>query len=336
MNKKASIKTIYAVLLTAIVVGAIAVAAGWYVGSQGEKADLPGADIRIDFFGCWSGSDEINGVLLGGLHAAADPLGITVVEHFDEGDPVVQVTQVEEALAAGTDGILIAAMYGDAMKDVLERAMAQGIPVVSVVFETEGLPYDVYVGPGSLVDYGYLRASKVDPYVPNGGKVLHVTGNVGTSQHLQNLEGYEKWFDEQGKSVTIVPLEGGWGLDGAQAAVAAELAANTDYDAIVVDTAVGFAGAYLAAKDNPDYGPGDAPIAGISLGDAVVEGIQNGYVLGTTCWGPWQNMYMAVQQIYPAIKYGEIVPACPLNTAMGWCDKNNLDSYLELEDTVGC
>lgn len=338
INEKA-IATVSAVIFTAIIIGAIAGAGGWLLGRaevEEENVELPGAGIRIDFFGCWSSTDKINPVLLGGLHAAADPLGITVVDHFDEGDPVLGVSQVEMAIAAGTDGILIAAGFGEPLKTALEGAMASGIPVVEVVFETPELPHDVYVGPGSLVDYGYFRASKVDEYVPDGGKILYVTGTLGTAQQVQNLEGYEKWFDEQGKDVQIDLLESGWSLDVIQVAVAAKLAAVTDYDTVLCDGAVGTAGTYLAMRDDPNYGPGDAPIAGIDLQDVVIDGIRDGYVEGVVCWGPWQCLYMAVHQIYPRIKYGEYVPMQPVNTSMSWIDSSNLEDFLPYNDIIGC
>jgi ribose transport system substrate-binding protein/inositol transport system substrate-binding protein len=127
-------------------------------------------------------------LMVEGMQAEADELGVKLTILDANNDASTQLSQVENLIASKSDVILVAAVDADAIVPALDMAEEAKIPLtgVNMLMNTDK-PY-YYAGPND-VEAGELEAQYVIDAIGGKGNVVILEGPIGTSAQLQRLEG---------------------------------------------------------------------------------------------------------------------------------------------------
>ncbi|MDR2456107.1 MAG: substrate-binding domain-containing protein [Deltaproteobacteria bacterium] len=127
-------------------------------------------------------------LMVEGMKAEAEELGVKLTILDANNDASVQLNQVENLIASKVDVILVAAVDADAIVPALDMAQAAGIPLtgVNMLINTDRSYY--YAGPND-VEAGELEAQYVVDAIGGKGNVVILEGPIGTSAQLDRLEG---------------------------------------------------------------------------------------------------------------------------------------------------
>jgi ribose transport system substrate-binding protein/inositol transport system substrate-binding protein len=127
-------------------------------------------------------------LMVEGMQAEADDLGVELIVLDANNDAATQLSQVENLIAKKVDVILVAAVDADAIVPALDMAEAAGIPLtgVNMLMNTDKKYY--YAGPND-VEAGELEAQYIIDKIGGKGNVVILEGPIGTSAQLQRLEG---------------------------------------------------------------------------------------------------------------------------------------------------
>ena len=129
-------------------------------------------------------------------------------EFFDaKGDRNTQIDQMKEAIAAGSEAIVLLAIDGDGIIPIVEQANAAKIPVVTVNRDANGGDrYRVY---SEEYEAGKLQADFMAKNLPPGANVVYLegTGNLGSSQ--QRWDGFRRECLEKRSDINLLDMQDG-------------------------------------------------------------------------------------------------------------------------------
>lgn len=208
------------------------------------------------FVGCGSGEEKADGgykialcnfslgetwryQMLAEFQQAAETLKAegVISEYYEtnaEGEASKQVADMQDLIAKGVDGILIAPVNATACNDVISEAMAAGIKVV--VFNSgcdpEFTDYTAYVYQDNF-DFGVINAQfVVDALGAEGGKVIALQGVAGNEINATRWAGAKSVFDQNPQIEIIAEANGNWDYADGKAATEALLSAYPEIDAV--------------------------------------------------------------------------------------------------------
>jgi inositol transport system substrate-binding protein len=135
----------------------------------------------------------------------AAKLGLRLVFQDGKGDSAVQSAGVEAAVASGqVDALLIAPNDVHALVPAVNLALARGMPVVTVDRQVVGTRQPVpHVGVDNVFG-GRLLAQWVLARFPDGARVLHLTGQPGSSTAIDRARGVRDAFAAAGPRYPLV------------------------------------------------------------------------------------------------------------------------------------
>lgn len=191
-----------------------------------------------------------------GARAKGEELGVTVnvMAPPQESDVASQISQIEDALAQGIDGIAIAPTDPDALTPVLEGAIADGVPVVYI--DTRGNMEDVtFIGTNNE-EGAKLAADYICENVEPGSNVAILQGLITQSTGQARATGSKAGMEACGLNV-VAEQPANW--DRAEAVTVMEniLTGNPDIRAV------------FASNDNMALGAVEA-IKNAGLGDQIM------------------------------------------------------------------
>jgi simple sugar transport system substrate-binding protein len=270
-----------------------------------------------------------------GAKAAAEDLGITLVEQYSGWDPQTMIEQFNHALAASPDGIVIMGHPGEAAFEALvDEAISQGIiitsgnnplPNLEAKYKSMGFGYagaDLYAG-------GYLT-----------GQAMVAAGLEAGDEALV----YDIWHQE-GRSVSS---QGVFDALTEAGLVVEKLDVSDEVDS-EASLAIPILTAYLEAHPNlraigTQHGnitsnlpkvleaagkePGEVIVGGIDLSPATIEGITQGYISVSFDQVLYLQGYFPVQQIWLTKNYQ--IPGLHINTGIGTVTPENIGQIAPL------
>ena len=217
-------------------------------GNGDKKLALLMADLGNPFFH----------VLRDAVVEQAESLGYEVMVYDGQNDASKQPSQVEDALQKGVDAIVINPADEDSTANALKDAIDQDIPVVTV---------DRKVNVDGILSYlvtdntkgGQLAGEWLANQLPDGGKVVHVEGVMGTAPQRERGGGFLSVIDpaqnSSSKFTILDTVVGDFSMAPAEAAMSDILAKHDDIDVVFAqnDTmAVGIARAIETAGREDD------------------------------------------------------------------------------------
>ncbi|CAN5821983.1 sugar ABC transporter substrate-binding protein [soil metagenome] len=140
-------------------------------------------------------------------------------------DVAAQISQTENMISAGAQGIIINAISPTALTPTVERARQEGIVVVA--FDAIVEASDIVQVNEDQVEMGQIWAEFLIENAGESGKILMINGVAGTSVDIDRQTGGKAVF-EQYPDIEIVEVVGQWDPGTAQTVTANALAAHDD------------------------------------------------------------------------------------------------------------
>jgi D-xylose transport system substrate-binding protein len=242
------------------------------------------------------------------IKAALEAAGNTYISADAQASAAKQLTDVEALIAQGADALIILAMDKDAIGPAIDKAAAEGIPVVGYdrLIEDNRAFYLTFDNKG----VGRIIAQTVMAAVPEGNYAI-IKGDPGDPNAGFLREGMEEVIGASVASgkIKIVgeSFTQGWTPDNAQANMEQILtAANNDVDAVLAqnDGMAGGAIAALAAQGlNIPVGGQDGDLAALNR---VARGNQT-----VSVWKDSRQLGKAAAEIAAALAGGTALDAIP-------------------------
>ena len=297
-----------------------------------DTAPTKGTDIVIYMQMGGNEGDPSTLARTNGAKAAADTLGVTLVEQYSGWDPQVMIEQFTQARAASPDGIVIMGHPGeDAFETLVDEAVADGIVVTSgnnplsslqAKYQTQGFGYagaDLYQG-------GYLTGTAMVAAGLEPGDRALVYDIWHQEGRSVSARGVFDALEDAGLEVEMLDVSDE--VDG-EASLAipiltAYLEANPGLKAI--GTQHGNITATLThVLEAVGKEPGDVIIGGIDLSPATIDGLEKGYISASFDQVLYLQGFLPVLQVYLTREL--LIPGLTVNTGVGTFTPEN---YLEI------
>lgn len=264
-----------------------------------------------------------------GARAAAEALGVTLIEQYSSWDPQTMIDQFGEALAAQPTGVVIMGHPGEAAFEALvDEAISQGIlvtsgnnplPNIEAKYQSQGFGY----AGADLYDGGYLTGQAMVAAGLQAGDeavVYDIWSQAGRSVSSQGV--YDA-LTEAGLTVEKLDVSQEVDSDASLAipVLTAYIEAHPNLRALGTQhgniTAVLPQVLQAAGKQ-----PGDIIIGGIDLSPATIDGITEGWISASFDQVLYLQGYFPVQQIWLTKNY--LIPGLHINTGVGTVRPDNI------------
>ena len=270
-------------------------------------------------------------VVYNGAKAAEAAFGPTVTYQWSDWDPDKMITQFNEAVATGPDGIAIMGHPGDdAFGPLVDDARAEGILVTSMNVELQELS-EAYAADG----FGYVGAVQHDAGYALGaeavsrgdlqeGDLAFVWGLVSQPGRGQRTQGIIDALEDAGLTVEYLEIDDATNEDPSNgvATFTGFASANPDLAAIFIDhgNLTSTIPTYMEAAG---LEPGSIYAAGFDLSPATVQGVQDGYISLVIDQQQYLQGFLSVLQLCLTHQYG--FSGLFVNTGGGFVDESNIE-----------
>lgn len=184
---------------------------------------------------------------------AAEQKGVTVKVLDAQKDPEKQVSQAQQLINEGVDGILLIPVTPDCAATIVRMANEADIPIaIENIFLSEEAAKGV-VGQAACQyrDIGYAAIKYAADTYP-GCKLLYVHGGAGLGVYEDYKIGVDAALEEFKDKVTMVGLiDGKWETEAAQNVTQDFITSGqSDFDIVFANNGMEAKGVYNALKDN--------------------------------------------------------------------------------------
>ncbi len=271
-------------------------------------------------------SDSWWNTIKNALRVAADQMDVTVeYRNPPTGDLADMARIVEQATAAGADGLIVTIADYDVLSGPIRAAADNGIPVITInsgtVEQSQSLGALLHVGQPEY-DAGHgagLRA-----------KSEGATDFVCVNHYITNPASVERcqgFADGLGVSLEGRMIDSGMDPGEVSNKVSAYLNANPQTDAIL---ALGPNSAEPTLKALQDQGlAGETYFATFDLSPSISAGIKAGDIAFAVDQQPYLQGYLPVVILTNLARYG-VVPGNSINSGPGFVTKDNIGLVEEL------
>jgi simple sugar transport system substrate-binding protein len=270
-------------------------------------------------------------VVFNGAKAAEAAFGPTVTYQWSDWDPDTMITQFNEAVATGPDGIAIMGHPGDdAFGPLVDDAREQGILVTSMNtqlpelegrYATEGFGY---VG-AVLHDAGFALATEaINRGGLQAGDQALVWGLVSQPGRGERTQGIIDALEEAGLEVEYLEIDDATNEDPSNGVptFTGFASANPDLAAIFIDHG-NLTSTIPTYMESAGLEPGSIYAAGFDLSPATVQGVRDGYINLVIDQQQYLQGFLAIAQLCLTHNYG--FSGLFVNTGGGFVDATNID-----------
>jgi simple sugar transport system substrate-binding protein len=266
------------------------------------------------------------GVFNNAIQAAKKYYGVNIKWMGPEKYSIQQmVDMIETAIAAKPDGLVVTIPDVSALKNPLNRAISQGIPVIAINVGDRGtvgeaIPYLCYVG-GSEYQMGYQAGLRMlrefSTSKPKRGVVLiHEVGHIGLEQRAK---GFTDAFAAQG--IPVEKLAGTPNASENYQALDAYLTRNPDTDAVFTLGPLGAHPALSLFKDKNLFGK--VKIGTVDLSPTILDAIKKGQMVFGVDQQAYLQAFLPIGFLILYKDYG-IVPIGDVLTGPAIIDAKNI------------
>ena len=122
-----------------------------------------------------------------------------------QNDSATQVQDVEDLLARGIDLLLISPLTSDALTPVCEKAMEQGIPVVTLDRNVE-CDVTCFIGAENK-PMGVASADKLAEALNKKGKIVEIQGTAGASATIDRHDGFAEQLEKEYPDMEVIATQ---------------------------------------------------------------------------------------------------------------------------------
>ncbi len=309
-------------------------------GGGGGGSDLcSGMDIVFFPGGTEGGGFET--VVYNGAKAAEEAFGPDIQYQWSDWDPSQMVSQFQEAVATGPDGIAVMGHPGDdSFKPLIDDAVDEGILVTAMNTE---LPESLdahqaggfgYVGAELHKAGADLATETIDRAGLEEGDTVFVWGLRAQPGRGERTQGILDALEEAGIEPDYLEIDDATNQDPANGvdAFTGYASSHPDLAAIIIDhgNLTSTIPTYLEAAN---LGSDDVFAAGFDMSPATVEGVQDGAIDLVIDQQQWLQGFEAVLQLCLSHQYG--FSGLFIDTGGGFVDADNIEAIAPLvEDQI--
>ena len=122
-----------------------------------------------------------------------------------QNDSATQVQDVEDLLARGIDLLLISPLTSDALTPVCEKAMEQGLPVVTLDRNVE-CDVTCFIGAENK-PMGVASADKLAEALDKKGKIVEIQGTAGASATIDRHDGFAEQLEKEYPDMEVIATQ---------------------------------------------------------------------------------------------------------------------------------
>jgi len=241
-------------------------------------------------------------------------------------DAAEQVSVLEGLIQKKVDGILVSCNDADALKDVIDRAMAQGIKVATFDSDSPNSKRLFYAGTDNY-GIGKKAAEFMIQLLPKGGKVAVLTGVLGAPNLEQRIVGFKDGV--KGSKIVVLPIQ--TGEDDVQKSVEVVnqyTAANKDLAGWFFDGGWPYFADPEALKEIKNFMGKGGKIVSIDTFYPMLKYVNLGMVNELIGQNYTAMGTIGIQELYKAIKGQPLTKGQNINTGSEIVDKSNVDKVL--------
>lgn len=187
-------------------------------------------------------------VLSDSVEKRGEELGYEVIVYDGQNNPSSQPAQIEDAIQKGVSAIIINPGDESSTANALKEAISQGIPVVTVdrAVDLDGILSYIVTDNTSG---GEMAGEWLQEYLPDGGKVVHIEGVMGTAPQRERGGGFLSIIDSVDSNFEIIDtVVGDFSMAPAEAAMSDLLAKHDDIDVVFAQNDIMAVGAVRAIE----------------------------------------------------------------------------------------
>ncbi|MFO7679960.1 MAG: ABC transporter substrate-binding protein [Chloroflexota bacterium] len=259
-----------------------------------------------------------------GTEKAAQEFGVTVTFEGPETEAMVdkQVEMVQAALDKKPAALCLAALDTQALIPMLERAKAEGIPVVG--FDS-GVDSDIPIATAATDNLAAaaLAADKMAELIGGEGQVAVIVHDQTSRTGIDRRDGFVNRMEAEYPNIEIVDIQYGGG----------DQLKSTDLAKAIIQAHPDLKG-FFGANEGSIIGVlnavtemnkvGEIVVIGYDSGKQQIDAIKSGLEAGAITQDPIGIGYKCVEAAVKALN-GESVPSM-IDTGFHWYDASNVDS----------
>ena len=313
-------------LLTSLAAGALIVAAGCGGGDDSSDSSSgggsgAGSDFRVDVITHASPGDSFWDVVKAGAEQAAEDTGVKM-QYSNDPDPGKQSTLIDNAVAAGTDGLVISMANPPALEDSIKKAVAAGVPVITInsgIDDWQDFGAITHVGQSETLAGKAAGEQLSQAGLTNVICVIQEAGNVALEDRCA---GAKSTFTGDMQNLQTDNTD----LQKSQSTIEAKLQQDDSIDGILT-LGGDMEGAAVAAVDTVGS---DITVGTFDLNATVAQDVLDGKVLFAIDQQPYVQGYLGVNGIYLKLLNGnDIGGGQPVYSGPAIITKDNAQEVLD-------
>ncbi|MDF3147045.1 MULTISPECIES: sugar ABC transporter substrate-binding protein [Streptomyces] len=266
-----------------------------------------------------SAGDTFWDIVRKGAEAAAAKDNVKLI-YSNDPNAGNQANLVQNAIDQKVDGIAITLAKPDAMKDVVSKAKAKGIPVVGLnsgVSEWQKLGLMEFFGQDETVAGEALGKRLNEAGAKKAVCVIQEQGNIGLEQRCA---GVKKTFEGDVENLNV----NGTDMPSVKSTITAKLKTDSDIDYVV---ALGAPYALTAAQSVDEAGS-KAKVATFDLNNQLTGAIKKGDIEFAVDQQPYLQGYLAIDSLWLYKNNGNYMGGgeAPVLTGPAFVDKTNVET----------
>lgn len=318
-------------LLTVVAAGAL-VLTGCATDSGGEEdtgtddaaAPQDAGDLRIDVITHGAAGDSFWDVVKSGAEQAGEDLGVDL-RYASDADPGAQSTLIDNAVADGTDGLVISMASPEGLQGSIEQAVSAGVPVITI---NSGIDFwqefgaITHVGQSETIAGETAGEQLNEAGLTNVICIIQEPGNVALEERCA---GAESTFQGDMENLQTDNTD----LSGSQATIEAKLGEDDSIDGLL---ALGgdMSGAAVRAVEAVGS---DITIGTFDLNADVAQNVLDGNLLFAIDQQPYVQGYVGVEGIYLNLINGnEIGGGQPVYSGPAIITEENAEEVLQFAE----
>lgn len=289
-------------------------------GDSGSSSQSSG-DMRIDVITHAAPGDSFWDVVKAGAEQAGDDLGVELHYQSDP-DPGAQSTLIDNAVADGTDGLVVSMANPDGLEASIKAAVSDGVPVITInsgIEKWQEFGAITHVGQSETLAGEAAGEELNKAGVSNVICVIQEAGNVALEERCRAAK---STFNGSMENLQTDNTD----LAGSQATIESKLTADDSIDGILT-LGGDMAGRAVAAVESTGA---DVVVGTFDLNADVAQNVLDGKLLFAVDQQPYVQGYLGVTGIYLKLLNGnDIGGGQPVYSGPAIITKDNAQEVLK-------